>query len=399
MSQTKRIVLLMNQDLSFCRELMRGIRTYAVNKSGWTFRNGPAELQMIPYLRDWRPHGIIANLYTSEVARHLTALRKPLVDTACTLEGLKIPAVDVDHEAVGSLAARYFLQRGFTNFGFAGSDWARYSKLREKAYRETLAGAGYDVSSCHGEYVYYLPTMTSWKAIDKQVKQWLRRLPKPVAIFSSNDIVARNMTDICRQLGLRVPDQVAILGADNDELECMLSSPPLSSIEIPAERVGFEAAQLLDELMSGGNTLREPIYLQPIRVIMRQSTESLAIEDSAVAAAITYMRQHFRENLSVAKIAAETQIVRRDLERKFRKHLGSTVAKELRRIRVVFAKGLLSETGLQMPAIAKNSGFPNAQRLAVVFHEMTGLSPSTYRKQIHVREAELQRKTRPNSQK
>jgi LacI family transcriptional regulator len=385
MSQSKRIALLMGQDLSFCRDVMRGIRAYALQSNlDWIFRNGPAELQIVPYLRDWRPHGMIVHLYLPEVARQVLKLRKPVVDLACTLKGLKMQMVDVDHRAVGRLAAEHLLQQGFTRFGFFGSESSWYSKLREESFRECLAEAGYEVSACYGEYVHHLPTTTSWRVIDRQIHQWLRRFQKPAAIFTSNDIIARNLADICGRMGFRVPGDVAILGVDDDEVECLLASPSLSSIAIPAERIGFEAAQLLDRMMSGNKVSKEPLFLPPVRVITRQSTDMLAVDDSAVAAALAFMRQHIQEELDVAKIVEETGITRRELERRFRARLGCSILEELRRARVELAKGLLSDTQLLMPTIARNAGFSNAQRMAVVFHQMTGQTPTAYRKQARI---------------
>jgi LacI family transcriptional regulator len=174
---------------------------------------------------------------------------------------------------------------------------------------------------------------------------------------------------------------------DDDELECLLASPPLSSIALPAERIGYEAAQLLDQMMSGGDAPGEPIFLPPVRVVTRQSTDTLAVDDPAVAAALAFIRQHIGEDLSVAKIVAEIGVVRRELERRFRVLLGCSVGEELRRVRVEAAKGLLTDTLLSMPAVARHSGFSNAQRLAVVFHQMTGCSPSAYRRQAQVDKA------------
>jgi LacI family transcriptional regulator len=389
MSNVRRIALLMGQDLSFCRDAIRGIRAYAMQKSGWMFRNGPAELQIVPYLRDWRPHGIIANLFLPEVARQVVKLRKPVVDTACTLDELvgRVPSVDVDHTAVGRLAADHFIERGFVHFAFFGSGTARYSKMREESYRRRLAEAGFEVSCCYGEYVHCVPATTGWKAIEQKARQWLRQLPNPVAVFVSNDVPARNLADMCGQLRLRVPDQVAILGVDDDELECSLASPPLSSIAIPSERIGYEAARLLDRMMSGEKVPCEPVFLPPVRVVIRQSTDVLAIDDPAVASALAYIRQHARENISVAMVVSKIGIVRRDLERKFRAMLGCSILDELQRVRVELAKGLLSDTRLAMPAVARHSGFSNTQRLAVVFHQRTGMSPTAYRRQALQRAA------------
>lgn len=386
MNQVRRVALLMGQDLSFNRDVIRGVRAYAVHKN-WIFRNGPVELPIIPYLRDWRPHGVIAHLFASEVSRQVLKLRKPLVDTACTLDKLNVPTVDVDHTAVGRMAAEYFLKRGFTHFGFFGSDSARYSKIREASFCQSLAAVGHDVSSCHGEYVHHLPAMAGWRTVDQQLQQWLCGLAKPVAIFSSNDVAARSLADMCNQLDINVPGEVAILGVDDDELECMLATPPLSSVAIPAEQIGYEAARLLDKMMSGKKTSKEPLFLPPTRITTRQSTDTLAVDDMEVAAALTFMRKHIADNLSVAKIVAEIGAVRRSLERRFRDKLGCSVGEELRRTRVEIAKGLLADTRLSMPTVARHAGFSNAQRLAVVFHQVMGLSPSAYRNQTQMNAA------------
>lgn len=391
MAQVRRIAILLGQDLSFCRDVIRGIRAYALQEPDWTFRNGPAELPIIPHLRDWRPHGIIANLFLPQVARQVIRLRKPIVDTACSLDELakKVRTVDVDHTEVGRLAAEHFIERGFSNFAFFGHATARYSRLREASYRRRLAEAGFGLSCCYDEYVPCAPAAMSWKSIDQKVRQWLRRLPKPVAIFASNDAPARNLADMCCRLRIRVPDHVAILGVDNNELECMLASPPLSSIAIPAERIGYEAAHLLDRMMSGQKVPRQAVFLPPVRVVIRQSTDALAIDEPAVASALAFIRQHARENISVAIVVSRLGVVRRGLERKFRALLGRSILDELQRARIELAKGLLTDTCLPMPAVARHSGFSNPQRLAIVFHRLVGMPPSAYRRRAKLEDARV----------
>jgi LacI family transcriptional regulator len=389
MAQVRRIAILLGQDLSFCRDAIRGIRAYALQKSDWSFRNGPAELSVIPSLRDWRPHGIIANLFLPEVARQLLRLRKPIVDTACSLDELaqEVPTVDVDHGEVGRLAAEHFLERGFTTFAFFGHTTARYSKLREAGYRWRLAKEGFSPSCCHEEYVPCISAGISWKGIEQKTRKWLRRLPKPVAIFVSNDAPARNLADMCGQLRIRVPNDAAILGVDDNELECTLTSPPLSSIAIPAEQIGYEAAGLLDRMMLGQKVPRRPVFLPPVRVVIRQSTDASAIDEPSVASALAFIRQHARENISVAMVVSKLGVVRRNLERKFRSILGCTILDEVQRARIELAKGLLSDTRLPMPAIARHSGFSNPQRLAIVFHRLVGMTPSAYRRRAKLEDA------------
>jgi len=390
MPQPLRIALLMGQDSSFCRGILRGIRCYALHQKNWIFRNGPPQPDILGPLREWKPHGIIGHLFDAEIARAVMRMRRPVVDVACTLPRLKAPIVDVDHTAIGRLAAEHFLERGFPHYAFFGSGEAEYAKMRQAAFRERLAEAGHEVLSCHAEYVPHLPATASWRETDKKERQWLKGLPKPVAILAANDVPARDVTDICRQLGFDVPDEVAVLGVDNDEVECGLADPPLSSIAIPAERIGHVAAELLDRMMAGEEGPRQTTFLPPVRVVTRQSTDTLAISDPAVAEALRFIRQHATdEDFHVGDVVTGVAHSRRLLEIRFRELLGRTVLQEIRRIRVEIAKGLLMETSLSMPAIARRAGFPNAARLCIVFRKVTGLTPTAYRQQALVTEGRV----------
>lgn len=381
MGHIRRIALLMGQDLSFSRAVIRGIREYALQRPDWIFRNGPTTLEIVPEVKDWRPHGIIANLFDKEFARRLVRLRKPLVDTACAITGLRVPVVDVDHAAVGRMAADYFLARGFRHFGYFGIRAAVYSRTREESFCRRLAEEGHTASICYGDYLHQVPTVTSWRILDRQTRDWLSDLPKPAAVFACNDIPARTLADTCAVLGFHVPGDIALLGVDNDDLECSLTVPPLSSIDIPGERIGYEAARLLDRMIEGEARLPST-FLPPVSVVTRQSTETMAIADPAVSAALSYMREQAMRGINVESVVIHVGITRRELERKFRRLLGSSLLQELRRIRVTHAKRLLAGTSLPMPAVAKQSGFSTPQRLALVFRKFERTSPTAYRRQV-----------------
>ncbi len=384
MAETRRIALLMGQDVGFCRDLIRGIRAYAIDKTDWVFQNGPPESSVVQAFRQWKPHGIIAQLLTQQLAGEVLKLRKPVVDTSCSVPRLRVPLVDVDHEAVGRLAAEHFLERGYRHFGFFGSDWAHYSKLREASFRLRLAEAGYTLSACYVEYLLRLPALMEWKRAAGRVRRWLEGLPKPVAILAANDIPARELADACRRLALRVPDDVALLGVDNDDLECGLTSPPLSSVAVPSRRIGYEAARLLDGLMAGRPAPRGGLFLPPAGVVTRQSTDTLAIHDAAVVAALNFIRSGAAEGIRVGDVAAHAATGRRTLETRFRELVGHTILEEIRRVRVQRVKQLLSDTDSSMPAIARRSGFATPQRMSVVFRQATGMTPSAYRQQTQV---------------
>lgn len=386
MPQVKRIALLMSRDSGFFRQVLVGIQTYATGKRNWLIRSALPERISLRPLQKWNPHGIIADVVDESFARSLVKLGTPLVDIACARSEVKMPVVDVDHQAVGRLAAEYFLERGYRAFGFFGSDCVWYGRLREEGFREAIARAGAEVSSCHFDYRPRLSPGLNWTRVSHRLRSWLKGLTHPVAILASNDIPAHDLADACHQIGLRVPEDVAILGVGNDELECRLTFPPLSSVAIPGERIGYEAARILDSQLRGVPAPDRPVFLPPVRVVTRQSTSELAIEDVAVAAAVRYIRNRLGEPLPVTTVAEALGLHRRDLERRFRAALGRSVLQEIHRARIEQVKTLLVETDLSMPLVARQCGFSNAQRLAVVFRQTTGEVPSVYRRQSRLGE-------------
>ena len=381
MDQTRRIALLLDRGLSFVRGVIRGVRVYAADKPNWVLRDGPPRLHLVSHVRDWKPHGIIAGLVLKRVAQELARMRTPLIDTAYTLPGLKVPTVDVDHTAVGRLAAEYFLERKFGHFGFFGSESAAYSRIQESAFRQRVAEAGHAVSSCYTEYLADLTTPALWRKSAQKTRRWLRQLARPAAILCCEDAPARYLADVCRQMGLKTPEDMALLGVGNDELECNLTQPALSSIAVPSQRIGYEAAALLDRLMSAKACPQEPLLLPPLHVVTRHSTDIMAIEDGTVQAALQYIRRHASRDMTVGDLAHDIAVGRRLLERRFRSILGRSVLEEIYRVRVQRAKELLTDTHLPVTAVAAQSGFPSTRRLDVVFAKLTGLSPTAYRRQ------------------
>lgn len=385
MARFQRIALIMGQDMGYCRDVLRGVQAFATQHESWLFHDASPDLRILRALKQWNPDGIIAHLFQEKLAGELRRLGTPLVNTTSTLIGFDAPLVEVDHEAVGRMAAEYFLRSGFRDFGYFGSRVAGFSVGREQGFREGLQEAGYACSSCYAEYLPRPAPGGSWTAVDRRVARWIRALPKPVAILASNDVPARELAEACRQLELNVPGEVAILGVDNDEVESGLAHPPLSSIAIPGERIGFEAAKLLSRLMAGEKPPREPLFLPPQGVIVRASSDVVAISDPELSVILSFIRRNATEPIKVEDVAAQVSISRRNLERKFRAAMQRTIHDEIRRVRLERAKQLLSSTDLAMPVIADQSGFDSARRLAVVFRETQGTTPTAYRRQFRLR--------------
>lgn len=380
MPATRRIALLVDLDLGHARNVLSGVREYRESHApGWILREAPPARTVLRGLRAWRPHGIVAHLYDPALATPLRELGVPVVSVTDTLPEAEFPLVDVDHEQVGRLAARYLLDKGFRSFGFLGSASARFSVAREEALRAALRDAGQELSSFHEDYRPKLRGEARWTRTGRAARRWLERLDKPVAVLCANDVPAFHLAELCREAGLDVPECVAILGVDDDEVLCRLATPPLSSIATPAVQVGREAAARLDRMLRGRSPARRATYLPPSRVVTRGSTETIAVSDPTVRAALEFLASPAGARASVDDVANAARVGRRTLERAFRGSLGRTVLGEVQRLRVERAKSLLLDTDASIEDVARRAGFSGARRMAVVFRRATGVSASAWR--------------------
>jgi LacI family transcriptional regulator len=215
--------------------------------------------------------------------------------------------------------------------------------------------------------------------LDRRISEWLINLPKPVGIFATTDHVAAFVLELCHQVSIRVPEDVCVIGVDNDQLVSGFARPPLSSIALPSRKIGFESARLLEQLMDGKRPTTSNILFQPHGIVTRQSTDLLMVQDEDVQTAVRYIRENVHEKISVSDVLDAVPMNRRYLERKFMQLLGRTPLQEIRRVRIDRARDLLQSTDLPMANIAKRCGFANAQRLAETFRQVTGITPSAFR--------------------
>jgi LacI family transcriptional regulator len=384
MSQPIRVGLVLRSDQEYCRSILRGIREYAEARPRWVLLPCASEPEAVEALRALRPRGLIAHAVSEPLAAALTRLGRPLVNVSGALpegEGA-MPRVGPDDDLVGQAAARHLLDQGLPHFGFVGRPDNAASARREAAFRRTLAQAGHAVSAyCDRGVIRQGPLGPPW-ALDAKVRRWLRSLPKPVGVFAPTDLWGVQLAEVCRQAGLRVPEEVALVGADNDALLCELSRPPLSSIALPARRIGYEAAALLARLLEGRAAPPGPLLLPPLGVVARQSSDLLALPDRDVAAAAAFIRSRGHLPIRVGDVLREVPVSRRSLERRFRKSLGRGLWEEIRRVHLERARDLLAGTGLPMGTVAQRAGFSDAKQLSVVFRQETGLTPTAFRRRF-----------------
>jgi LacI family transcriptional regulator len=276
------------------------------------------------------------------------------------------------------MAAEHFLSAGFRNFAFVGHSDQAYSKEREAAFVTRVTQAGRDAQSYHVSRGSFDPRGRPW-ALDRQLCRWLQQLPTPVAIFACNDLWGNQLTEACRQVELRVPEDAAILGVDNDDLMCELSRPSLSSVQVPAEAVGYQAAKLLDGIMRTGRRTDRVVRLSPVKVVVRQSSDVLAVNDELLGGALRFIRQRAAGRLTITQVLQGTAVSRRLLERRFRQHLGRGIWEEIRRCRVEKACGLLAGSSLPAGKVAEACGFSSARHLSVTFRQVLNTTPTAYR--------------------
>lgn len=337
--------------------------------------------ELARHLRDPLPDGLITE-WLPEKTEALLGLGLDLptviVDTDFSYPG--VISVDVDDWAVGREAAEAFRRSGLRSLACLGNGQP-YSDQRIEGFRSAVGDATpVSVHTVTGfENTRYSESFTRPAA---GLKRWLADLPKPVGIFAVHDPLGRFLCGVCQQLELRVPEEVSVIGANNDDLVCALTHPMLSSVAIPWDALGEVVGQSMQDLLTGKAAASERARLvRPGGVAMRHSANHLAIDDPTLRRAMTWLSDHFREDISVGRLCRELRIARRTLERKFAEHFRCTPWEMICRLRVNQAKSLLVESNHPISLVSELCGFHDPERMAVVFKRMTGLSPSRYRKE------------------
>ncbi len=377
-----RIGLVFNYNLGYPRGVLRGIKQFALTRPDWILVPLNTEGLTAATLCAAQLSGVIALVFSQALAALLRKLRRPVVNVASVVADVPFPRVSVDHALVGRLAYDHLHERGLAQFGFVGHSRHLYSLEREAGFRGAIAASGQPLSCFYERAVLSYQHRGRLLALDKGLQHWLRALPKPVGVFACHDVFALQLAEACRLTDLRVPEDVAILGVDNDDLLCELAQPSLSSVVVPAARVGYEAAALLERLLAGAKPPRRPVLIPPPAVVMRQSSDVLAIDDPDVAAALRFLREHAHLPVRVGDVLDEVPISRRALERRFQSHVQRGVAEEIRRVHIQRAKQLLTTTELTMEDVAEQSGFASQPEFSRVFRRETGVTPSNFRRQM-----------------
>ncbi|HUO09704.1 MAG TPA: DNA-binding transcriptional regulator [Phycisphaerae bacterium] len=379
--KTPRVALLVETSNAYARGLLSGIAEYIQQHGSWSIylpesRRADA---MDGRLRGWKGDGIIVRAEDPRTARAALSCGCPIVDLSAAGLLPQVPAVHSDVRAEAATAFDHLWERGFRNLGFCGVSNYHWVRWQLEQFRKLAGKAGIQIA----QYVkpFRLTRARGWADDRRALASWLRQLPKPVGIFACYDLRGQQVLDACRFAGLGVPDDVAVLGVDNDVVRCSLSDPPLSSVAPNTTRVGFLAAELLSQLMGGTKIASGLRLVPPIGVIARKSTDALSIGDPDVAAALHFIRENCCSPIGVEQVLARISLSRRTLESRFMRLLGRTPHSEILRCRVERAKQLLSDTDLPIKTLARRVGVCTPEYLSVLFKRTLGTTPSAYRAQ------------------
>ena len=380
MPQPKHILLLVETSKAYGRALLRGIGLYAMAHGRWSLYVDERGLddRQPSWLKGWKGDGIIFRSFFSAMVDAIRAIGVPAVDTNSGVAGHGFPLVYPDEEGTAQLAIDHFRGRRFEHFAFCAIEEAPWVQWRRQFYVSCLQRHRLP---CHTVSVGAAQGRSSWDRQRSQLAQWVRGLPKPVAVLAANDVCGMRLIDACRCAEVSVPEQVAVLGVDNDTVLDMLTSPAMSSIDLNVQQIGYKAAALLDRLMRGEPKPEVPVLIQPAGVVTRQSTDVFAVDDPGVADALSFIRRHAQDGITVADVADHLSISRATLERRFADEMNRTPKNEITRVRLEQVKQLLTLTEHTLPQVAELTGFKTASHLSVVFKRETGLSPTQFRKQ------------------
>ena len=383
MTKYFKVVLLINPSRKYTQGILSGIARYSRVRGMWNFyrpldyREKKAKTNLPQIIKDLKPDGILmrepSDMYKI-IKMNIPAVTFPYSQEAFP----KIANVITDHVSVGEMAARHFLDKGFRHFAYIGfEDWW-WSLKRKEGFRQILQQAGYEIHT----YSSVTKKKLKWSDELPQVADWIQSLPKPVAVMGCNDDRGELVIEACKIANVIVPDEVSVIGVDNDQLVCDLCNPPLSSISLSLEKSGYEAAKLLDQLMSKKLEIPHNIYIVPIRVSTRRSSDILAIDDKEVATAVRFIRNNIKKNLCVSDVVDNVALSRRVLEKRFRTLLNKSIHVEIKQNRIKLMEQMLHDNTMSIMEIAHELNFDDVTHFSRYFHNEKGLSPSNYRKKF-----------------
>lgn len=387
----KNVLVFIENSRTYGRGLLRGIAKYARVLGSWNFfirpefYSQPGPFSDPGNFKDFLEHitqsgldGIITRELPADLMQHITELNLPTIVIPYIKEFPPNVAnrIVTDSEAIAEMVAKYYIEKGFRNFAYCGYDAMFWSQKRKKFFEAYLNDNNfplyiYSTSEKIGEHNWYLEK--------ERLAIWLKSLPKPVGILTCTDDRGLQLLEVCRYANIKTPEEVSIVGIDNDHLVCALSNIALSSVDLTTTQAGYDAAAMLERQMNGEEIPNFTIKIKPKRVITRQSSDILAIDDAKVARAMEFIRENSRSNIKVEDVVKAALSSRRVLEQNFKETLGVTIGDEIRRHKIERICELLTETNLPIKQIASITGFETSKHIARYFSRVKGINLQEFR--------------------
>jgi LacI family transcriptional regulator len=384
LSHAPHVLMLVETSRAFGRRVVEGVSRYSLENGPWLvhFEEGGVSDISLEWVRKWRGDGIIIRSVNLKISNYLMSTKLPLVELRGD-EKIGHAHVRTDFTIGAQKIFDHFHERGLREFAHFtyGANW--WTDSQSQAFRAIVEQNGYRCRSF--DCFPSIDPQYEWREkYRSRVSKWLRSLPRPIGIHASADQHAVRLLEICRELNIHVPEEMAILGVGNDLIICENVRPTLSSLDLDARRIGYEAAKLLDEKMAGKKTGDEPICIPPSQVIVRQSTDHIAIPDADVIQAMQFIRAASCKGINVDRVAEEVGLSRRGLERRFQRLLGTTPKEEIMRVRLDYAKNLLAQTDRTIESIAARCSFASLAYFSRAFRREVGMTANAFRKKSRI---------------
>jgi LacI family transcriptional regulator len=377
MSHIPQVAILVDTSRSYGRDIVRGIRRYVAEYGPWSLYLEPRDLHSTfpDWLKKWRGDGILSRTVDETMLRQLKATQLPVVELRTSVLKHPFPFVGMDNSVVGARVAEHLRDRGFQHFGCVLDASENFFVERSDRFTHAVCDAGFECPVFQSE-------RSNWEQHQRDLVAWLLKLPKPAGVFAVNDQLGFWVLDAARRAGIAVPEELAVVGAENDNMLCETASPPLSSLRLRGQVVGYAAARLLDEWMQRKHIPKpgEKHLHLPGDIVVRQSSDIVAVEDPRIAAALRFIRQHATENLDVNCVAREVALSRSVLERRMKALIGRSPGEEINRLRFAAVEKLLTQTDLTLDVIAARCGFNHPQYMAEAFRKRSGITPGEFRR-------------------
>lgn len=378
-----RLLIITDFTESFAYKLLKGIVSYNRGKEQWTICRMPPSYKrhlgaegVVNWAKNWGADAVIGQFAGNDEVSLFTKNGIVVVAQDYIRKFNGIPNITADYHGTGRMAAEYFIGKGYTNFAFFGFRDVCWSDERYEGFKKAVEESGY------GNHLsaYRMQDINAiWYYELDRLSDWLRDLPKPVAVMACDDNQASNLIDACNSIGIKMPGEVAIIGVDNDEIICNLNTPSLTSIHVDIENGGYRTAELIDRIVSDRSTRVEDIVLKPVKVVSRISTASYATDDTQILNAIQFIHQNLTKKISVSDVMKEAALSRRLLERRFKAVTGESIYQYISRNKVKLFADMLLDTNDQVINVALNLGENDSKSISRKFKAAYGMAPNEWR--------------------